>query len=175
MERRQSRAWITSRDRLDETVALCTTWNWERLKKENGTFNDDDDTLCLWWWWSPPSLAAHWWRWTWERQMCSCSRQSPRDVETFIFWMKSNRASLVLIWKTTESSVWVDRERQVWREWVFFSSIKSFFQSVYGDNAGDNLVNFQDLTSMVMMFNPNPALIMSTVFSLPVPNTDIKQ
>ena len=40
---------------------------------------------------------------------------------------------------------------------------------------GDNLVNFQDLTSMVMMFNPNPALIISTVFSFPVPNTDIKQ
>ena len=27
-------------------------------------------------------------------------------------------------------------------------------------------------TSMVMTFNPKPALIMSTVFSLPVPNTD---
>ena len=31
---------------------------------------------------------------------------------------------------------------------------------------------FGKLTSMVMIFNPKPALIISTVLSLPVPNTD---
>ena len=34
---------------------------------------------------------------------------------------------------------------------------------------------FRNLTNMVMMFNPKPALIISTVFSFPVPNTDNKK
>ena len=53
VERRQSRAWITSRDRIDETVALfTTTWNWERSIKENGRKSKErNQDHIQWWWW----------------------------------------------------------------------------------------------------------------------------
>ena len=105
----------------------------EKAKREiKTTFNDDDDTLCLRWWWSRPSLAAHWWRWTWERQMCSCSRQSPTDVENFYLLNEELSSQLGANLKNDWEQCRC-RERQVWTELAF--SIDNFFQSLYGDNA----------------------------------------
>ena len=54
--------------------------------------------------WQPTGDAEH------ENAKCVVVRDNHLEMlRTFNFWMKSSWASLVLIWKTTESSVGVEK------------------------------------------------------------------
>ena len=54
--------------------------------------------------WQPTGDAEH------ENAKCVVVRDDYLEMlRTFFFWMKSSRASLVLIWEMTESSVGVEK------------------------------------------------------------------
>ena len=64
--------------------------------------------------WQPTGDAEH------ENAKCVVVRDNHllQMLRAFVFWMKSSRVSLVLIWKTTESSVGVEKGKSE-RIWPF--------------------------------------------------------